>query len=436
MNLNKLKQFFKSKGCNTIYIKKLSPNDNSKNQVYLAGSFDILNIFPLLKIKSDSSGDWKRDRFKATINYSWITEDLELVQAPKAQLILYPKYPEVRFSGFLQGCKKPPSKLMASRDEGRILFLGVSTLGKILGHVVSAKSELSKEISNLDIQDKFGVFFRLSLSEKGDNRQQLIEEMSRIHDLGWIESKRLDKDSNILPCKSSNCGGYTLEAELGITPNGYSEPDYLGWEVKQFSVPNFEKIYSKVITLMTPEPTGGDYKELGVVNYMNLYGYKDKRGRPDRINFGGIHKADKLHSGTNLTLKLIGFDKENCKIRNTDGKIVLLTDGEKEAASWSFVSLLKHWNKKHSQACYVPSMVKKVPRQEYHYGDKIILGVGTDFSLFLSEMSEGNIYYDPAIKMEQASSDKPKVKRRNQFRIKSRHLPNLYKSNEEVLLEK
>jgi hypothetical protein len=31
---------------------------------------------------------------------------------------------------------------------------------------------------------------------------------------------------------SSNCGGYTLEAELGATPNGYSEPDFMGWEIK------------------------------------------------------------------------------------------------------------------------------------------------------------------------------------------------------------
>ncbi|MBK6989645.1 MAG: hypothetical protein IPH33_16245 [Bacteroidetes bacterium] len=27
-----------------------------------------------------------------------------------------------------------------------------------------------------------------------------------------------------------------MEAELGIKPNGFSEPDYLGWEVKQFEL--------------------------------------------------------------------------------------------------------------------------------------------------------------------------------------------------------
>ena len=42
----------------------------------------------------------------------------------------------------------------------------------------------------------------------------LLKEMKRIHELGWITSKRLDKKGNILPCKSSNCGGYTLEARI------------------------------------------------------------------------------------------------------------------------------------------------------------------------------------------------------------------------------
>jgi hypothetical protein len=47
-----------------------------------------------------------------------------------------------------------------------------------------------------------------------------------------------------MACEAPNCGGYTLEAELGITPNGYSEPDFLGWEVKQFGVANFARVNS------------------------------------------------------------------------------------------------------------------------------------------------------------------------------------------------
>lgn len=433
MNLKKLKEVYKSQGCKKIFIKKLAPNDNSKNQVYLGGSFEVLNIFPFTEIVADSSGNWKRDRFKASLNFYWLQDDGNIYNAPRAQLILYPKYPEVRFSGFLSKCENPPPSLMTTREANRLLFLGVSSNGKIIGYVTSSNSSLAEEFNSQDFKDTIGVFTILYLI-KANNKSELIKELTRIHLLGWIDSKRLDKNGKILPCKSSNCGGYTLEAELGITPNGFSEPDYLGWEIKQFGVSNFEKIRSKVITLMTPEPNGGDYKELGVNDFLHTYGYEDKLGRPDRINFGGIHKIGDKHPTTKLTLKLIGFDSESNKIRNSDGRIALVTDTDREAASWSFASLLKHWNRKHNQACYLPSLSQTSPTRKYHFGDRAILGIGTDFTYFLKEMISQNIYYDPGIKMENVST-KPKVKRRSQFRIKSGNLKNLYQSNEEILFD-
>jgi len=91
--------------------------------------------------------------------------------------------------------------------------------------------------------------------------------------------------------------------------------------------------------------------------------------------------------------------------------------------------MLKHWNRKHNQACYVPSLIEKGIQRKYKYGNEIILGTGTDFQLFLAQMAVGNIYYDPGIKLENIST-KPKIKKRSQFRIKSGFLPNLYKQNE------
>jgi len=41
MNLKNLKSLYSDNGCSKIYIKKLSPNDNSKNQVYFGGNFEI-----------------------------------------------------------------------------------------------------------------------------------------------------------------------------------------------------------------------------------------------------------------------------------------------------------------------------------------------------------------------------------------------------------
>jgi hypothetical protein len=49
-------------------------------------------------------------------------------------------------------------------------------------------------------------------------------------------------------------------------------------------------------------------------------------------------------------------------------------------------------------------------------------------------MAVGKIYYDPGIKLEGASTAKPKVKRRSQFRVRVRDISALYKKAERVEL--
>lgn len=433
MTFDKIKQAFLLHGCKKIYVKELSPNDNSKNQVYLGGSFEVLNIFPITEINADNSGNRSRDTFKARIDFAWINNEGNTFPAPNAQLILYPKYPEVRFSGFLSKCIEAPSALMTSRELGRVLFFAVTNQGKVLGHVVHKESTLNNYYRQLDGLLKHGLLSIINIDTTEDSRSILIDAMTRIHNKGWILSKRLDRFGNQLPCNAPNCGGYTLEAELGITPNGFSEPDFHGWEVKQFGVKDYEKIETQIITLMTPEPTGGIYTEKGVEYFIRQYGYLDKLGRIDRMNFGGIHKINQYQSLTNLTMCLVGFDVSTGKIVSTDGRIALIDSQGNEAACWHFSNLLQHWNRKHHQACYVPCKSIDKPHKQYQYGHTLILGIGTDFLRFLNLMSRGEIWYDPGIKMESASNS-PKIKRRSQFRVKSRSLKDLYAENEIVRL--
>ncbi len=197
---------------------------------------------------------------------------------------------------------------------------------------------------------------------------------------------------------------------------------------------NFSNVGSSVITLMTPEPTSGDYKEKGVDFFIRIYGYSDLLGRVDRLNFGGIHKVGTIHDRTNLRLELVGFDPVSNKIRSTNGYIGLLDQNDNIAAAWDFSSLLLHWNRKHNMACFVPSISEIDPVRKYRYGNKILLGEGTDFQLFLAQMAIGNIYYDPGIKMENATKD-PKIKKRSQFRIKSSNLSKIYKVSTTEILE-
>jgi hypothetical protein len=433
MNLQNLKKLFADHGCQKIYIKKLSPNDNSKNQVYLASSWEVLNIFPLKEIRHVSPGEWQKERFKASINFYWFNDSGELSYAPKAQLILYPKYPEIRFSGFLYKCENAPSELMTQRLADRLLFLGISKKGDTLGYVTSPDSKIAQEFTRIKTHDEAGIFKVIELPQAVNNKEKLLTELSRIHQLDWIRSKSLTK-AGLVSCEAPQCGGYTLEAELGIIRNGFAEPDYLGWEVKNFGVSNFNNLNSATITLFTPEPTGGLYKTKGVEYFIKTYGYADKKGIPDRLNFGGIYKVGQRHQKTNLELQLLGFDTAEGKIRNADGSIALIDNNGNIAASWSFTSMLAHWNRKHNQSCYVPSLSNKSQDRQYKYGNKVILGAGTDFQFFLQQMANGIIYYDPGIKIEGISTSKPKPKKRSQFRIKSKHINVLYHESEIITL--
>jgi MvaI/BcnI restriction endonuclease family len=221
---------------------------------------------------------------------------------------------------------------------------------------------------------------------------------------------------------------------LGIRPNGFSEPDFHGWEIKQHAVTDLAKLSGGgPITLMTPEPTGGVYAICGVQEFIRRFGYPDQKVQ-DRLNFGGVHNASRVCTKTGLSLSLAGYDLRRSKITDPAGGISLLTAEGEAAAVWPYPGLLAHWNRKHARAAYVPSIVRETPMRQYRYGGRVRLGIGTDFLLFLKAVALGAVYYDPGIKMEQASTPRPRIKRRSQFRIKSARIPLLYRDVEELNL--
>lgn len=431
MNLDDLIARFTANGCSRIYAKTLAENDNSKNQIYFGPDFSALSLFPNQGISPD--GNPAKPIYKAKISFSWLSPLGFLSSAPGAKLILYPQYPEVRFSGFLLGCKHAPNELLNRRLSNRVLFMGVDPTGRVIGWVASGESALSCEFRSKYPSPTLGVFVELILPAykiSEHPKTQLLKELRRIHELGWIKSKRLSRGGEIVPCNAQNCGGYTLEAELGVSPNGRSEPDYLGYEVKQTAVPNFNRLDSGVITLMTPEPTGGIYAEEGPEKFVREFGYPDKRGRDDRMNFGGIFRSGKRHEETKLTLALLGY--ENGRIIDRSGSVALLDDRGRIAASWEFAGLMSHWARKHAHAVYVPSMMQPQPVRAYRFAEIVRLAGQPDFLRLLNAFNSGVIYYDPGIKLENASSPHPRIKLRSQFRIKSRDIPEIYGNVESV----
>lgn len=421
---------FSELGAVRAFCKPLAENDNSKQQIYLGGNFDVVQMFPFDMVEATSKG--KDSTYKAKLNFVWVSND-KTEQAAGAQLILYPQYPEVRLSGFLRGCKHAPNELLrpvpaAQRrfnngSDGRILFFGITRNGETLAYLAPAESNLAREFRRLQADKTFSqesVFFNLPLQGR-DSRIILLERLAEIRDGGWQPSISLKKEGILVPYKASNGGGYTLEALLGIIRNSRSEPDFMGWEIKAYSKDR--------ITLITPEPDGGMYGDDGVKAFVRKYG---KPSGVDTLYFTGTHRADCRNEKTGLTLVVRGFNPSLKIIEDVGGAVELLTDEGRCEAAWSFAHLLVKWNKKHAQAAYVPYESEKVFAPTYRYFSPALLGEGTDFNRYLAALCAGLVIFDPGSKVMNASSVKSSVKPRSQFRMSVRHLAELYQKFEPV----
>jgi hypothetical protein len=473
LSLENLYNIYRSHEVNRVIYKLLSPNDNSKNQPYLAGHFTDIGFIPTDELVASPSSskktkDPKRQiKFIAGLDFRWLSPEGQSYPAPNAKLIYYPQFPEVRLSGFLQGSPidmggwMDPNKL--GRSVGRVLFFGIRNDGIIFAYLATPNSRIANEIHDQEFVALSGVLRELpylknsySYSNVGCSVQEriatyqaediftgidsssekskylLLSELRRIHLAGPISSKKLNSQGLAQFYRAQNGGGYTMEAELGVVPNGIAEPDFQGWEIKQFGVKKFHLIDSKVLTIMTPEPDGGLYQKEGVKPFMYRYGY-DNAKIPDRKDFTGRHFSNATCEKSGLKMVTPGFDSHSGKMIDGNGYIGLLDKKDNLAASWSYAKLLDHWRRKHAKAAYIPSVSTDSAGgvRFYHYGSMVRLYEGTNIDLLLSAVSDHKVYYDPGIKMEKVST-KALVKKRSQFRIKSKELDALYQRLETV----
>jgi hypothetical protein len=422
-DITKFGSFLLDLGVTRAFFKSLSENDNSKNQIYLGGSFKVLQQIPFGKIMGFPDG--KNPNYKAPINLCWINESGNISLAPNAQLILYTKYPEVRLSGFLMNCPTAPREHFQpilreerkSNKDGRVLIIGICPDGKVYAYLAPKNSLLAKSIISTLYEESFGKTIQdFPLEETvGSNKSVLLSKLRDIINEGWHESIRLNSSGIIQSYQAQNGGGYTLEALFGIIPNGIAEPDYKGWELKTFS--------QKRITLMTPEPDQGVYHDMGAKAFTLKYGHDS----PDAVKyFTGTHKVDVFNETSKMTLMIKGFDYKKETITDMSGGLFLLDINKEPVAIWSFNELITHWSRKHSHVCYVSYKIeKKHNKIGYVYSSPVYLGEFTELSYFLKTMQSGLIVYDPATKVTEING-KEKVKTRNQFRINFNDLHHLY----------
>jgi len=79
ISVDSLVATFKSKGVTSIYYKLLSPNDNSKNQLYLAGHLTDLAFLPTGEITESKTTSGKNKnakrqiKYTVSLDYSWLS---------------------------------------------------------------------------------------------------------------------------------------------------------------------------------------------------------------------------------------------------------------------------------------------------------------------------------------------------------------------------
>jgi hypothetical protein len=438
---------FRDLGVSRVLVKELALNDNSKNQIYIGRGFQTLNLIPVRDVTlKEPTKNEKPVNFKAKLDWTWLSNGQHVV-APHAQLILYPKYPEVRISGFLRDCPLDnlAGSLMNSRAKGRVLLVGIAERTKIYACVGGRKSQIvsdwkrykrkatdwrvvSKSVRHWSLMGeplKSGRarFYRLELIdgrlEVGCIRE-ILEKLQEIHREGWHDAKRLEPSGRVVSSPGRNSGGNTLEYLFGIASNPSKDPDYKGWELKNLDAQTAR------MTLMAPEPQDGLYKEKGVAEFVRRFGYPDKK-LSRRRNFASPHLIWKRNPRTKLTLTIEGYSRRTKKITSNDGGIVLKTDRGVIAAKWRFTDLMFDWNRKHSRVVIVPSSSAVRDGRKYNFLQNIAIAEQSDFLLFLGALSDRKVYFDPGTNVVYTRG-KPKVHPRSQFRIKLEDLDSLYRT--------
>lgn len=183
--------------------------------------------------------------------------------------------------------------------------------------------------------------------------------------------------------------------------------------------------------MITPAPSGGFYREAGPREFMRRFGYAAEN-QPDRINFGGRFFYGRTDPRTGLTLTLAGYDLIRAEFP-AGGGIQLVTPTGVVAAEWDFALLATKWKAKHSNACYVPAEARSAADQkQFRYGPTVRLGANPLLGYLLRSIVDGSVYFDPGIKLTDATSSAPKLKERHQFRIGAENISRLYLFFEEV----
>lgn len=438
----------KKHNCSLALIKKLSKNNNDKNQIYFHHDASILNsVFDMTFEEGEAStSTTKRSSSPGkTIpqavfnNFYWLNHDGSLERAKNCKAITYHQYPETRLSGFQTENREMPRSMTVDYTKRtdslpRYLIIGATPTGHAVAMMlVNPQAHFVEEFLKLGGYQGSKICKYLAIeNSKIDFTSKLKQLLSDKVANRSLKGCRFDKHGTTLPFVSTQVHGYTLEHACGIKPNSDHDGDIYGIELKCFR--------SNKLSLITTEADGGLYNE-SFSDFMKFYGYL--KGEDYRLT--GVHRANTMNPKTELTLKIICYpvskgQKEIEKklynpslsfAKQMNGMSIILEDKETNvAASWSIEHLMNRWGAKHNEVVYVPAKVveNEVEREiEEGYLKRVIFEnevlwcFRSTVENLIKAIHSGIIFLDPAPKYNE---DNPKInKRRTQWRLN-----NIYKA--------
>lgn len=447
-NLAAASKLLQAHGCNIALIKALPKNANDKNQIYIHSDASLLNsIFALsFRDREASTSQTKKTSNpgrripEATFErFSWLSTDGKLAKTKACKAIIYAQYPEARLSGFVTDDLEMPRSLSVDYTKSdellpRYLIIGATKTGEAVAMIaVNPPQEFVKEFKALE--NYFGSSVCKAVVIEQETGTQKLKEILRENVASQtLLGCRFDKEGNTIPFTGTQVHGYTLEHACGIKPNADKNGDIFGIELKCFT--------RKKLTLFTPEPDGGLYKE-NFNLFMTTYGY-EKEGA---YRLTGLHRAYQENAKSLLTLKITckhaikekdgitgkktilykaGYYDPEIPITKqmTDMKVILEDRSGEVAASWSLERLLNCWGAKHNEVVYVPaqklvneeqSTLDKGYKWKIDFTDQVLWCNRTNAEKLFQAIHNGTVYLDPAPKY---CPDSPKDnKRRSQWRI-------------------
>lgn len=329
-SINNIISLLSEHTCEQAFIKKLTKNNNDKQQVFIHKSIGIFNsTFDLVfeerdfsesvtKPASDKSKKIPSAVFKS---FNWMSRDSSLHPVQDCKAILYAQYPETRLSRFKTVSNEMPRSMSVEYTKridqlSRYLVLGATREGRAIAiMVVGPTVEFEDDFLQLPSLPNTAIIRHLKLAQDQTPGHELSQILTNNVVKKIFPGKRLLPDGTEKPFNGTQVCGYTLESVLGIASNADKNGDYKGIELKAMT--------KNKVTLMTTEPDGGNYaKNFGA--FVQQFGYTEDNGSTYRMN--GLMRAWTRNDKTGLTLKILR--SKVASYRLTYGGITYAYSGE------------------------------------------------------------------------------------------------------------